>query len=169
MIGFLFVVALIAAFYLYVYKKWDVKKKLTCMAILVYLTASFTLLLVFVTIYTVGDVVENEQADMKQKRLSRAEDLCMGGEYAWLAMELVDGRDYEEDFEPYWERAGLYNGCNRYLVFRAAAEAGLGPVYEEKAEEFGSFFEQLSQNPQYAENAFYADFFAQKAGMEAKQ
>lgn len=76
------------------------------------------------------------------------------------------GRDYEEEFEPLWERVTMYENCKWYRVFSAADEAGLGEVYTRKAEYFEKIMTEVCEDPTYPENQAYGGYFLELSGKQ---
>lgn len=166
MTGVVFVLAGIAAFYFWVYRNWNYKNKFTFKTICVYLLLGVTVLMLWAAVDTVIEVAEDEQYRMLERRLSSVKDTARDEDYNWLADYLQGDSDYEEEFEYLWERLTMYSSCNRYLVFRAAAQAGLGEAFEEKAQEYEMLLREIGENPSYEENVPYGRAFLEKAGLD---
>lgn len=165
MMVFIIFIALAAAFYFHIYKKWNYKKKFTFKSILIYLSVICTVLYASFTIQTIVDVVESEQYKMLESRMERAVGSALRGEYDLLADHMDLYQDYEAEFEYLWERLYMYNGSRRYIIFRAASEAGLGEAYTERAEEWKEKLLSVCGSPEYEENIPYAKAFLEQAGI----
>lgn len=165
MIGFIIFIVLVAAFYFYIYRKWDYKKKFTFKAVMIYLSFGSALLWGWFAITTIADVVENEQDKMLVSRLEAAESSTWSGDYDQLVDTMDLYMDYEQDFEHMWERVYMYTGCRRYQIFHGASQAGLGKAYDEKAAEWKEKLLQVCEQPVYEENIPYAEAFLKQAGL----
>jgi hypothetical protein len=156
-------VTLAAAFYVYIYRKWDYKKKFVFKTVLVYLSLACTIIWISALITTIVDVVEQEQDRMLESRLERAEGTAWRGDYGWMADHMDMDQDYEPEFEHLWERLYMYNGSKRYIIFRAASEAGLGEAYEQRAAEWEERLLKVCTCPEYEENIPYGKAFLEQA------
>ena len=159
MMIFSFTLAGIAAFYVLVYRHWKYKDKFTFKTISIYILAAATVLNLWGVIVQVADVADSERMKTLAYRLSRVEEISDRGEYVWLADDLGSDMDYEEEFEYLWERVSMYSACNRYLVFDAAAKAGLGEEYKQRADEYKELLFTIGENPEYSENIPYGKGF----------
>lgn len=168
MTGFILFLAGITAFYLLVYKKWELKRKFTFKVVSVHLLLGVTLLMIFATVSTITQVAENEQYRMLENRLARAEDTARRRDYYWMADNLQMDMDYEEEFEYLWERLMMYNACNRYLIFNAADQRGLGEAYGEKARDYEQLLREIAENPSYEVNVPYGKEFYRQKEVEKK-
>lgn len=165
MIGLLLVAVACIAFYIYIYKNWDYKKKFVFKTIMIYLSLGILLLMVWLVVVFVKDAAEEEKADMIETRMERIRYLEGCADYFQMqdALKLYD--DYEPEFEYAWERVQMYANCNRYLIFAAAEEAGLGEEYHLMAEKYKEALLSLGLYPDYQQNLPYGEYFLKRAGL----
>lgn len=161
---FLIVAALIA-FYVYVYRTWDYKKKFNCKMALIYVSLGLFLLCLVIAVQTVGIVYEEEQSKTLAARTDRIQYEINRGDYSDLASSMQYDADYEPEFEYLWERLSMYECCNRYLIFTKAKERLPAEGYEEKAGEYKEMLSALCENPKYAENKAYGEYYLRQAGL----
>lgn len=169
MMGLVLFLVAVAAFYIYIYRPWSYMKKFTFKVVGIYLLLGVTALMVYAAVWTVSEVRETEQEKMLSSRLSRAQNAEQRGDYAGLANNLSWDKDYEEEFAYLWERLMMYTGSDRYLIFEAAADAGLGEVYEERAVFYKELLHNLCTNPKYDSNIPYGKYYLEKAGLNTSQ
>lgn len=169
MIGIIFFIALVTAFYFGIYKKWDYKKKFTCKTIFIYFSLVCAVLWASFLVKTIADVVESEQYKMLASRLERAQGCAWRGDYGWLADHMDLDRSYEDEFEYLWERLYMYDGSKRYTIFHAASKAGLGEEYDNRAAMWKERLEEVCLQPEYEENISYGKAFLEQAGIWEEQ
>lgn len=165
MMGIILFIALAAAFYFFVYRKWNYKRKFTCKTVLIYISLAITVFWGWYTVTVIADVVETEQRRMLVSRLERAEGSAWRGDYGWLADHMDLDGSFEEEFEYLWERLYMYTGSRRYMIFRAADKAGLGEAYSKKASEWEEKLLKVCYAPEYEENIPYAQAFLEQADL----
>lgn len=164
MIGFLLILAGAVAFYNSVYTHWDYARKLVCKSVLFYIGLGITVLTFFATISFMGTVVEDVQDAQLISRLGFIERAAEDNDYAWLPVYMESDKDYEEEFECYWERMIMHECAMQYRIYAAAKESGMGREYEQKADEWELLMKQYCANPAYAINQPYGKYFMELAG-----
>lgn len=151
-------------FYALVYYKWSYKKKFVFKTVLVYLGLAVTVFNLWLNIAS----MEMIASDVKENQLPARMDLVTyaveKNDYDTLLLNLKVDKDYEKDFEPYWERMIMYESCLRYRIFSAAEEAGMGEEFARKAEYYGTMLLEHCENPAYTENIPYGKYFLELAG-----
>ena len=165
MMGFLIVIAAIVAFYIFIYMHWDYKKKFTCKSVMIYISLGILALVIWIVIVCVRDAAEEERYNMLETRLDRIRDLEGYADYSQMQDILVLYDDYEPEFEYAWERVEMYSNYNQYLIFRNAAENGLGEEYVAMAEKYRETLLTLCLEPDYPENIPYGEDFLKRAGL----
>lgn len=165
MIGFLVVIAAMAAFYIYIYRHWDYKKKFTFKSVMIYVSLGILVLMVWILIGFVKEAAEEERYNMLESRLDRVRDLEGYADYSRLQDTMILYGDYEPEFEYAWERVEMYANYNQYLIFARAAEAGLGEGYETMAEKYKEALLSLCLEPDYPKNIPYGEDFLKRAGL----
>lgn len=168
MTGLLACVVAAVAFYLFVYRYWDYKKKFTCKSVLIYLSLGVFVLMLISAVTTVGMVYENEQDKTLAKRMDMVQFHISRGDYSDLAGNMAYEADYEPEFEYVWERLEMYETCGRYLVFSIAAPKTENPEYAGMAEKYEKELIALCSHPGYAENADYGEYYLRRAGITSK-
>lgn len=164
MTGVLVILAGIAAFYVYVYRKFTDTQKLNFKIVAVYVSALLFLLVVSVVVASVKMAYENEQDRTVAVRMKDVEFDLSRGDLASLPQRMQSYKDYEADFEYIWERLEMYECSNRYLVYERAAQNTGDEQYQLMAQ---TYREQLLAlcNPEYGQNADYAAFYLRRAGI----
>ncbi|MBQ7780842.1 MAG: hypothetical protein IJ405_02295 [Lachnospiraceae bacterium] len=165
MIGFLIVIAAIAAFYIYIYRHWDYKKKFNFKSVMIYISLGLLVLMIELVISFVMEAAEEERYNMLESRLDRVQYLEAYADYSQMQDILVLYDDYEPEFEYAWERVEMYANYNQYLIFRNAAENGLGEEYVAMAEKYREALLALCLEPDYPENIPYGEDFLKRAGL----
>lgn len=165
MIGFLIVIAAIAAFYIYIYRHWDYKKKFNFKSVMIYISLGLLVLMIELVISFVMEAAEEERYNMLESRLDRVQYLEAYADYSQMQDTMVVYGDYEPEFEYAWERVEMYANYNRYLIFREAAENGLGEEHVAMAEKYREALLALSLEPDYPENIPYGEDFLKRAGL----
>lgn len=152
-------------FYSRVYVRWEYRKKFTFKLVLFYGQLVIVALNVWALVVQVEGVADDERYRTLAGRLQRAEFQADRGEYAELSTELSRNMDYEEEFDYLWERTMLYAAGNRYLIYQAAVEAGMGEAYVKKAEQYRELLLEKGNKTAYQENEFYGAYFLKKVGL----
>lgn len=157
----------IAIFGFLYYKEWQSKKKgqlhivrkIVFCSILVFVN-----ILVFTAfLYTLDMVRENVEEHSISYRLRNADRRVDDGYFTELISTLWVYDDYEEDFEPYWEKARMYSNGYYYKIYEMAAQkcedneefAGQASLYRER-------LEKICENPEFEENRYLAEYFKEK-------
>lgn len=161
MIGFGIVIAVvgIAFFYFKVYQKWEYRARFGFKIVMIYLTLIGTFFGGGMAVWSVGDVLENEQSKLLASRLEFAKGTAEKNDYAWLAGFMEYDQDYEEEFEYLWERLVMYESSLQYRIYSAADDAGLGEEYAKGADKYEAMMVEYCTNPTYKENAPYGELF----------
>ena len=161
---FLIFIAILGFLY---FKEWQSKKK---GQIHIFRKIVFCSILVLVNIlvfsvffYTLGMVRENVEDNSLSNRLRSADRTVENGNFTELVSILWVYDDYEEDFEPYWEKARMYSNGYYYKIYEMAAQkcedneefAGQASLYRER-------LEKICENPEFEENRYLADYFREK-------
>lgn len=165
MIGFLVVIAAIAAFYIYIYRHWDYKKKFNFKSVMIYISLGILVLMIELVISFVMEAAEEEEYNMLETRLDRIRAEEGYADYSRMQDTMVLYGDYETEFEYAWERVEMYANYNRYLIFREAAEKGLGEEYAAMAAKYREALLTLCLDPDYPENIPYGEDFLKRAGL----
>lgn len=164
----LFLAAAALAFYQGVYRKFDYNARIVCKAIIIYLGLGVTVLSIMLVVVAVQSVAEEMQYNQLPSRLESIEYSAAGNDYGWMADFMEIDMDYEEEFECYWERAVMHESMIRYRIYGAAAEAGLGEEFDAKAEKYAKWMEEYCEEPTYAQNVPYGEYFMELAGYRAE-
>ena len=164
----LFVAAAILAFFVYVYRFWDYKKKFTFKSVMIYISLGIFVLVVLSTATTVTMVLEEEQDKTLSARMRGLQYELSHADYSSIAFNMKYDADYEPEFEYLWEQLRMYEYSNRYQVFKAAGEELGQNEYTERAAVYEQKLKELCTNPEYAENADLGVFLLKRAGMIAE-
>lgn len=165
MIFLIFIIVIIAVFYIKVYREWNYNRKFVFKSVLIYLGLGFTALMLFATVAAVGGVIENQREKMLPTRLEYAEHDIERSDYTGAANYMVYSNSYEEEFEYIWERVSMYECCLRYRFFAAADEKEMGSEYTKKAKEYEKLLSELCGSPEYSKNIPYGEYFWEQAGL----
>lgn len=166
MTGLILALAGAGAFYCFIFRDWDYKKKLTFKLVLAYISLSGLVLCLFAVIISIRDVYREEKDRSLSERLSGAAYEISEGDYSGLAMRMALDGDYEPEFDYLWERLEMYECCNRYLVYKEAAgktDASLEAA--EYAAKYEGMLLSLCREPEYTENLPYAEYYLRQAGL----
>lgn len=142
--------------------------KLIVKAIIIYFGLAFTAFSVLLAIFGVTSVAEDERDKQLPSRLKSIEYSASRNDYAWLAEYMEIDMDYEEEFEPYWERAIMHEAMLRYRIFEAASDAGLGEEFDEEAEKYEELLWEYCEEPVYERNVPYGEYFLELSGYQTE-
>lgn len=156
-------IALPIAFYYFIYRKWKSSRKLTFKIVTVCITSFFFLLALIACIGTIREAYDNERWHSVANRQRMITYSVNRGKYADVIDEMNLYQSYEPEFDALWERALMYESCNRYLVYDRACETD--SKWNLKAEECEELLHNVCDNPKYEENREYGKYFLKKAGL----
>ncbi len=160
---------LVVGFYFKFYRNWQYKGKFTFKAIMIYIGLMLFVGNVILLINSVGQAAEDKKDDMLESRLERIRDREAQGDLYWLAQSLDLYSDYEWEFEYAWERVCMNESYTRYMIFKEAADAGMGEEYEQMQNKYKKKLTDLCENVKYEENIPYATNFMEQSGLDDNQ
>ena len=167
--GFILILIAIAAFYFMVYRHWGYMHKFVCKSVLVYIGLGITAIMFFAVISFIGTMIEDVQDSQLISRLDFIEHVAEGNDYQWMTVYMENDKDYEEEFERYWERAIMYECSMQYRVYAAANEAGMGEEFAQKADEWEALMKEYCENPTYASNEPYGEYFMSRRNRDERK
>lgn len=163
MIVIFLIFAATLAFYDYVYKHWNYRKKYTFKTVMIYVSLGMLVLNAGMLISYIRDAAEDEEYYMLQSRLNRVMALEAEADYGSMQDTMQLYYDYEPEFEYAWERLEMYAVYNRYQIFQKAAENELGELYVQKAEAYKEELLSSCLEPDYTVNIRYGEDFLRRA------
>ena len=150
------------------YKESKKRKKLNIVRKIIFTCVLFLINLVvfWAFIITLQETAENIKENSLSGRLSYAERVMAQDNYPDMLSVLYLDYDYEEEFEPYWEKTRMFGNAYYYKIYHLAKgfsdDSKENEKFEDMEELYRGRLENILDHPEFEENQYLAEYFREQ-------